>query len=234
MNYNEIIEAEIKKQVEERTKEIENSYKNKLEFYMQDLLDNFVMPMYMKLRSFNIEFEKCKNEFDDCAKTFFDKCDEIFNIKDDNLDRKEEIDYIDKYFGKITKDPKTINLTKTPKCNYPKCENYKDGLLDNLCNKCDSRNITKEKTQNALADKIKETVKNNNKEENIKEENAKIVDTKDTEKLVEETLDSMKDLLKQFGISKDDFKNAKIKILNNKEAYNELSKIYTAFEDLWN
>ena len=76
--------------------------------------------------------------------------------------------------------------------------------------------------------------KNNNKEENIKEENAKVVDTKDTEKLVEETLDSMKDLLKQFGISKDDFKNAKIKILNNKEAYNELSKIYTAFEDLWN
>jgi hypothetical protein len=65
MNYNEIIEAEIKKQVEERTREIENSYKNKLEFYMQDLLDNFVMPMYMKLRSFNIEFEKCKNEFDD-------------------------------------------------------------------------------------------------------------------------------------------------------------------------
>ena len=30
MNYNEIIEAEIKKQVEERTREIENSYKNKL------------------------------------------------------------------------------------------------------------------------------------------------------------------------------------------------------------
>ncbi len=210
MNYNELIEAEIKKQVEERTKDLEISYKNKFEVYKQNLLDNFVMPIYLRLRNVNIEIEKSKNEFDECAKTFFDKCEEFFDIKDEKSDRKEETEYIDKYFGKTTKELNIDKLNKTTK------------------SESSSEKVENEK--NDLADKIKETVKS----KSDKEENAKKIEVKNAEKIVEETLDSMKDLLDMFGISKEDFKNAKVKILNNKDAFDEISKIYNSFGDLWN
>lgn len=226
MNYNEMIEAEIKKQVEERTREIENSYKNKFEFYKQDLLDNFVMPMYMKLRSFNIEFEKCKNEFDECSKTFFDKCDEIFNIKDETLDRKEEIDYINKYFGKTKKEPKTINLNNNQKCDYPTCKNYRDGNLDDICSKCDSRLIKQDKDkeieknlENSCASKVKETL---NKVDSKKAEKAEKSD-------VDKAFDLFGDFLEDFGITKEQMKDAKVKIFSNTEALDELNKIFDCF-----
>ena len=224
MDFNEIIEAEIKKQVEERTKELENTYKNKYEEYKQNLLDNFVMPIYLRLRNVNIEIEKTKNEFDECAKTFFDNCEEFFDIKDENINRKEEIDYIDKYFGKTKKELNANDLNQ--KCDYPSCKNYRDGSLDDICSKCDSRLIKQEKDkeieknlENSCASKVKETLNKVDSKKEIKEEKTD----------VDKAFDLFGDFLEDFGITKDQIKDAKVKIFSNNEALSELSKIFDYF-----
>ena len=160
MNFNELIENEINKRVEEKVTAFKKEYEEKLKVII-----------YRKLHQMINELSK-----------------KIDEIKIENLLNENEI-MNEFFYGKNKKNSQTFT-----KCDYPDCKNYGNGSIDNICVKCDSYLIKKEKNENT----IKEEIKNQSQKENKNKEELKA--SKDYNKLYE---DDIKKIAKAFNISEE-------------------------------
>lgn len=118
------------------------------------------------------------------------------------------------------------------KCNYTDCKNYGDGSIDDICAKCDSYKIKKEKDTKCEANlassaAAKSTVKQAVEKIVNKTEETKKTESKsaDADKLFEETVEAISPFFDLFGISKDEIYAARDKMNNDPKVKAEAEKL---------
>lgn len=124
------------------------------------------------------------------------------------------------------------------KCNYPDCKNYGDGSVDDICAKCDSYKIKKDKDTKCEANlaasaAAKSAVKKAvDKIFNKTEKPAKTEETKPTEesvdksdKLFKETVEAISPFFDLLGITKDEIYAAREKMHNDPKVKEEAERL---------
>ena len=122
------------------------------------------------------------------------------------------------------------------KCNYTDCKNYGDGSIDDICAKCDSYKIKKEKdakceanlaSSAAAKSAVKQAVEKivNKTEETDKTEEIKKSENKSADALFKETVEAISPFFDLFGISKDEIYAARDKMNNDPKVKAEAEKL---------
>lgn len=219
MDFNKLIEDEVQLRCEAYKKELEQQY----EEYKKEYAKQFKNKMCILLENIRAEiidfdFEKNTNS------TVQSKCQYFSN--------KCFCDSADEENGLTSPSTSTCNnSTVNKKCDFPSCKNYRDGSVDDICRECDSY-IIKQKKDSDCKENLKNSAatKNTTFKESVadmvnKHEEAKRNESSN-KKLDKKSIDSLytalEPLLKIYGITRDDFNQAKI-FTNNSDIVSRLS-----------